>query len=83
MYGVFFLFFFFLTNNFVCCFQQWYVQQYTRASIMSNLQMANLALKNSSTFSLISHVPAKSDKESFTLHHSWKRPKKRSKTTSH
>ena len=66
MYGVFFLFFFFLTNNFVCCFQQWYVQQYTRASIMSNLQMANLALKNSSTFSLISHVPAKSDKESFT-----------------
>ena len=43
MYGVFF---FFLTNNFVCCFQQWYVQQYTPASIMSNLHwslMANLA----------------------------------------
>ena len=65
----FFFCFFFLTNNFVCCLQQWYVQQYTRASIMSNLHwslMANLALKNSSTFSLISHVPAKSDKESFT-----------------
>ena len=62
-------FFFLFTNNFVCCLQQWYVQQYTRASIMSNLHwslMANLALKNSSTFSLISHVPAKSDKESFT-----------------
>ena len=33
----FFFCFFFLTNNFVSCFQQWYVQQYTRASIMSNL----------------------------------------------
>ena len=65
----FFFLFFFLTNNFVFCLQQWYVQQYTRASIMSNFHwslMANLALKNSSTFSLISHVPAKSDKESFT-----------------